>query len=429
MKRRIIFGVGAGMFGLAVDGLSGLMLYPLLLNRLGAEAAGLWMVMLSVAALMNLAQASMGPVITRNIARSFNNPKRLDDQIKNIKTIAALLTIALFFIGVILYFTYIELLFEKAGLKEVGWNSWMLFTAGIASFSYAQFRMFVLNGLGHVGIDKVARALCVAIGFGTAWVSVHFTHDFRALAASYCAQNIIFMIASNLAFRIQIRKTIKNGIAGRGRLDYELIKSGARILVLNSSAYILNNFAIFLAERNQGLDFVPKYTAMTRIGLLLSAISLLIPQMAFPYVARSSAENNIRQVRRYYVIGVLGSVTVFVFTSASVLLLADWLFPLWLGSANYLGKTYLASILLYFLIYVSHIAQSQPVLAIGAADFLLCAILNAIAVALIMLFTSDLFGIWSYPISLIFGTLPFSIYVARIGMKNILFHAKASNEK
>lgn len=427
MNRRIAFGVGAGMLGLAVDGVSGLLLYPVLLRNLGPEQAGLWMIMLSVAALMNLAQSSMAPTISRDIAQAMAVPSSLPGRISSASTIAALCSMCMLLLGLLLYPAYLGALFEKANLHAVAWSSWGLFSLGVAGFCHAQIHMFVLNGLGKVGIDKIVRAICVVLGFCAMWLSVHFTRDFRALAASYCLQNVVFMLACHFVFRRHVEQSVGRDAFTLGRLDYGLLKGGLRILVLNSSAYVLNNLAVFLAERNHGLEFVPKYTAMTRIGLLLAAISLLIPQMAFPYVARAWSERDTKLVRSYYVMGIAGATGAFLLASLAVLIAADWVFPLWLGNDNYLGKAYLATVLAYYFIYVCHVAQSQPVLAIGAADFLWCAILNAVAVALLMQYTDARLGIWSYPVALIAGTLPFSLYVASVGIRKILLEC-ASQE-
>ena len=87
IRKKLSFGIIAGGLSIAANGLSGLLVYPIILQKLSAEIAGLWFFFTSFTIIINLAKAGLAPIVMRRAASVItnNNERILHDYIKLIK--------------------------------------------------------------------------------------------------------------------------------------------------------------------------------------------------------------------------------------------------------------------------------------------------------------------------------------------------------
>jgi O-antigen/teichoic acid export membrane protein len=194
---------------------------------------------------------------------------------------------------------------------------------------------------------------------------------------------------------------------------------GSKLLVLSLLGYFLNNIGIFIIEGHFGISEVQKFNAISKVSSLVMAISVLIPQMLYPYIAGAWAKGDGALVQRYYRIGVMASMALAFSFCGGIVLVADWLMPIWLGPENYLGLQVLLPSLIYALIYVHHMAHATPTLACLGSGFIWCALVNvALAYPCILIAIKSL-GIAGVPVGLIVAVILPSIAVVSISLGKV----------
>jgi O-antigen/teichoic acid export membrane protein len=159
---------------------------------------------------------------------------------------------------------------------------------------------------------------------------------------------------------------------------------------------------------------------MLKVGILLTSVANLLPQMLYPYVAKAWASSDWRLCRRYYLLGVLGAVGVYIILATPIFLLREPLFTHWLGKGKYLGTAILGAFLVYQLIYVHQCAQASPVFASNGNAFIVPSIVSGILTPIMVIFLSRWFGLVGIPLGMIVGILPCSFMVIRTSWRSIM---------
>ncbi|HEY0967243.1 MAG TPA: hypothetical protein VGD88_07640 [Opitutaceae bacterium] len=407
-----MFGVGAGVISLGVDGLSSLLILRLLTSHLSAEKAGYWILVTSAGSLLLLLQCGLGPTVARAVAGltvhgDLSSQRMMLGAVRSaFRYVAAVVALA----AVAIYFAYLWPTARGAGLTTYAALGWFPYALGMAANLQGQSSLFVLNGHGEVGWDKVFRSIFTVLGFGAVWVALLLGADLPTLGFIYLGQNLLFwMVASRkLASFLGDAAAPLPAEAGQVR---GLFHEGSKLLLLNVLTFLITQFTIFIVERRFGITEVVSYAAMLRIGVLIGTIGSLLPQMLYPYVARAWAAQDYAKCRRYYLGGVLVAVGTTLIISIPLYLFGREVFTLWLGDKVPYSATCFAAVLGFYALYVYHAANATPALAVAGDAFTVPAIANAVMVLLLVLALSDTIGMLGVPLGMILGTLPASVYV------------------
>jgi O-antigen/teichoic acid export membrane protein len=212
-----------------------------------------------------------------------------------------------------------------------------------------------------------------------------------------------------------VKKKISNEILSNGnstkRKVVEIFKEGSQILVLNIVGILIMNKDIFLVERFLSLGTLPSFSALSRIQGIVMSISLLIPQMIFPFISQSYALGDFKNVKKMYWQGVIFSVVVALAISFILLIFSDIIFPLWLGKSNYLGGKILFLLLVMGFLSIQHNAHASAVISTGSNTFMFPAIINALLSLPMAYFGIKYFGIEGMILGNIIATILPSIYI------------------
>ena len=441
-RRKIVFGVGAGMVSTAVDGLVGLFNIHYYSICLPETASGFWMLLVTIGGFLILAQSSIVPVISRFTAQQCGPIESRAAGLANVRRLAQQALALLLVASLLSYLGYILPVGRKYHLGLTALTSWLLYTAGLACGLDASARFAVLNGLGEVGWDKVTRIGTSAAGGVLTWLSLRSDFGLLGLGVIYLIQGIVTLgLADHLLRKYRKRPSshFPEAISSRSSASElhpqsttgesqsqrrQLLVETGKILGLALFGYLVMNFGTLIIERHLGLEIVYKYASLLRVGMLLTSVASLIPQMLYPFVARAWTLGQFRSHRRYFLGGTALAIGTYLLGAVVVWFSAPLLSPIWLGPGKYLGANILGWILLSCGLLVVNVAISTPVLASIGNAFFGVSILNVtLVLPLVWLFTGW-WGISGAPIGMLVGTLIPTLWMVSRSWQLMLHHGR-----
>jgi len=421
-KKKIIFGVTAGILSTATDGLAGILNIHYLFKFLPEHAASFWLLVVTAGGVLLLAQNAVIPAVSRLIAQS--NKEVTSQSIRNLIWTIHRTTLGICFTmlagAIIVYFSYLEPLSSKNSLgPEAGWT-WVLYSFSIVAAFEATTLFSIVNGLGEVGLDKVMRIASSITGVVISWIGLTIGFGLPALGVASLASSITMLISSvyilrNLLIKKSITtKTVRNK-SSKGDLPLKnsaLMADIGKLTGLTLMSYFVINAGLFVIEKRFGLVAVSQYAPLIRVVSLLCTISIIIPHTVYPYVSKTWSQGDLRTHRILYLNSISSAILVYVASAAAVFCLAPHIIPRWIGEKNYLGGEVLLWILLFHGLVVWNTAFVSPVLASVGNAFVLPSVVNLVLVLTLLWPMSTVFGLKGIPIAMIVGSLPTSIWVA-----------------
>jgi O-antigen/teichoic acid export membrane protein len=406
-RKKIMFGVAAGMISLAIDGLAGLIILGLLVRYLPPKAASYWLLITTTGSFLLLLQCGLGPTVAREVGQTRipENQPRLPQLFGTIRQAFVFVAALVAVVAVALYFFYLRGVARSNGLGSQTAAAWFLYAAGVAMNLQGQGRLFIMDGFGEVGWEKVFRIFFTTFGLAAIWIALRAGASVMQLGAIYAVQNALFWLAAARKTHVALPVTRVTAPPLPGQL-IRLLHEGGKILFLNVTAFAVTYTGVYVVQSRFGLAAVTPFTAMLKVGVLLVSVSMLLPQMLYPYVATAWAGNDRDRCRRYYLVGVSGAVGIFIVLAVPLFLLRDTLFTHWLGKGQYLGAATLGAFLVYQLLYVNHAAQGTPVLASMGNAFIAPSILAALLMPSLEVLLPRWLGVVGIPIGMILGILP-----------------------
>ncbi len=269
----------------------------------------------------------------------------------------------------------------------------------------AQGRLFIMDGFGEVGWEKVFRIFFSTFGLAAIWIALRSGAGMVTLAVIYAVQNALFWLVA--ACKVHVALPITRIIAppSQGQLR-KLFHDGGKLLFLHVSYFTVTYFGVFVVQKRLGLAAVAPFSAVLKVGLLLASVSILIPQMLYPYVATAWASHDRDRCKRYYLLGILGAVGIYILLAIPIFLLREPLFTHWLGRDKYPGTATLGVLLLYELLYVHHVGHATPMLATMGNAFIFPTITNVILTPIFVALLPARYGLVGIPLGMILGALP-----------------------
>lgn len=410
-QKRIRLGFGAGIISLVVDGMAGIILIHLLFKNLSSQEAGFWSLLTTAGSFFLLLPSALSPAISRTIAQchwdeSKSTPQAAPSQIQYT---VRLQQIALLVLSVFVFLIYILPILNTNALTQAGTIAWVLYSFGLLITSEALGHIACLNGFGEVGWDKVIRVGTTTVGLIANWWLLSVGIGLVGLSFVFVLQSVGLLLLAKYLCKQRSYETFQwNGQLVTAK---PLIFEASKILFLAGAGYIVSNSGILVVETRFGLENVARFNAIIRVGTMLASICTLYPQMTYPYIAQAWSRKNREKVRELYITGVIIALSLSILGSIMIGITSKWIFPLWLGSENYLGTEILLWTLAYQIVYVHHVAHSTPVLAAVGDTFALPALSNAFLVPICIGWSANSFGMVGVPIGMLVGTLMPSIWV------------------
>lgn len=422
-NKEILKGLLFSNANILIEGIFGIILYPILLHKFDVEIAGLWIFFLSFYPIVNLAQAGIGTVVSR-VA---NKNTRLDvsiDFLMQLRLIYYAIVLAMGLICFVLYFNYIKIRVSLLNVESQGTWAWILISLSFCVKMYFNRNFHLLNSFGIVGRDKLSTSITTLINLTGISLVIYLDLNIAYLGLVYFFSSIFYGRVSMVMIN-QINPQEKFNSNGKisAKKIFEMCFEGGKILILNLTAFVVLQLGLFISEKYFGLQTFTYYSALVKMSALVIAISTSISSILFPYIALSFNKRNKGMVIRRYKQNINLSITVGVVLYFILLISAEFIIPLWLGKEGYLGINVLLPICLLGLIYITHTAHANSIIATGTNTFLIPAITNSIFSSLLMVLGAKFFGLEGMIYGGIIGCIPSSIYViiwSKKFMKNLI---------
>jgi O-antigen/teichoic acid export membrane protein len=427
-NKRILFGVAAGAISLGIDGIAGLLLFRLLARYLPPETSGFWILVTTTGSLLQLLQCGLGPSVARRVAQAsaVNDPAVMEQTVATVRKALTYVVGAVIFGSLLLYPAQLASPANKIDHRWQAATAWFIYAASIGLNLFGQGYLFVLNGLGHVGWDKVLRIFTSTAAILATWSVLSMGHGIVALS--------IIQLIVNAAFLAAARAKLRGMLPGDGgiaksdtNLFRELFAAGFKLLVLNLLGFTVTNFGLLATERRFGLAVLTPFAAMFKIGALLTTFAGLVSTMSYPYVSKHHAQGEKGACRKYYLYGVAASLLIYAVLGIPTYLFGQLLFDSWLGKGQYLGNYTFGLVLVFNAILANHTAHSMPVLAVAGNAFMVPAIVNGILVVALTLILPTHFGLNGIPLAMILGTVFPSAFVVHVAVRQFLGFGSATS--
>ncbi len=412
--RKISFGFVLGILSRAVDGIVGLVLFPVLLKFMSKDTVGIWILFMSFSYVINLAQAGLGPVIVRLAAEAkanfdFSQTNLLYNTVTRGYLLVVLVVIIITFA---IYVFYVGPVLSHHNLSEAGTLSWIMVSMGYILRIYATRNINMINGCGELGWDKLLQIIVTIFSIVFFYIMLQCGFGLTGLGMVFFIASIIYSFGAGTAQQYFVKSSVNwSDQSIKWQSIQVLFKQSAPLLIVNVSAFLVMNTDVFIIERLFGLSVLPFYSALSKVVILIITVSTLIQQMTYPYVAMYWTQHKHELCASIYIKSVLTSVGIGLILSLGAYFLAPFIVPLWLGSGNYLGGHIFGLQLLFGLIYIHHSAHASSVIATGANNFMIPAVINALLSVPLSYLLGKYMGIHGVVLGNILATLVPSIYV------------------
>ena len=345
-----------------------------------------------------------------------SDPAAMAQIVATVRRALVYVVAAVLFAGVILYPIQLS---SSAKTIDQEWQaaaSWLIYSASIGLNLFGQGYLFILNGIGHVGWDKVLRTFSSIASILAMWAALANGSGIVTLAAIQLVISIGFLVASKARLKAKLPMEFTDVRPDANSL-LNLFSAGSKLLVLNLLGFAVTNFGLLVTEKRFGLAALLPLAAMLKIGTLLTTLSTLGATMSYPYIAKADTQSDKGACRRYYVFGVVGSLATYAVLAVPIYMFGRTLFEIWLGPGQYLGDFTFALVLVFHAILANHAAHSMPVLAVAGNAFMVPAVINGLLVVVLTLFLPKHLGIDSIPIAMILGTIGPSAFVVHVAVR------------
>ena len=423
LNKQISFGFIFYNLHIFIEGISGLLLYPILIENLDINLAGLWVFFLSFSPIISLAQAGLGTVVTR-VSSLYTKDKTSFNFLHHLKYSYLLVVFFVSIICSIIYFFYIRGKLFELNILEDGSLAWLMISVSFCFRMYFVKNFHVLNGFGIVGWDKITNAFITVINLIGIYFVVVNNLSFYYLGVVYFSSAIIYALISSQVLnytKIKARFSLISKQINKNEI-YKIFSESGKILVLNITAFIVLQLNLFVAEYFFGLKIFTYYSGLVKLNALVIAIASTVSSILFPFISMAFNNNDIFKVKKLFKRNVLFSFSLAFFAYLFLIIIADFAVPIWLGKEGYLGDAIFIPLCVMGLLYINHVAHANSVIALGANTFIVPAILNAIFSTIFSIFGAKYFGLLGMVYGSILGLILPSIYVvywSRNHIKNL----------
>lgn len=300
---------------------AGVILLPFILNKMPAEAVGIWNIFTVIIMLVNILDFGFSPSFARNLSYIFSGAKELQKEgVRQVSdgevdygllkgTLTAMRRfyrwIALACFGLLAttgtaYFAYI--LRKYTGDKTDAMIAWLLLIAINCYNLYTLYYDALLLGKGYIKRNQqiiiVAQGTYLVLAIGLIYAGL-------GLSAIVGAQLIATVVRRILAYRTfftqEMRASLKEAQEQDARKILRVIYPNAvKVGLTQLGAFAINKSAVLIGSVFLSLEAVACYGITLQVMDVLTRCATVPYRSFIPKLAQARAENDIEQLRRYY---------------------------------------------------------------------------------------------------------------------------------
>lgn len=410
--KKISFGFVISILSVGIQGLAGLAIIPILLKFLSEGIVGLWILFTSFTNLILLGQAGLSTVVTRYSAiiksKSITNYEFWGIS----RTLYLMAVLFVFIICFVTYFIFISPTLREEDFVFEGTVCWIFFSASFLIQVYSSKYIHIINGFGEVGWDKLIRLITALLNLFGFFAALEIGLSFKFLGVVFFVTSLVGAFSSYFLynkFDTGLIKRVKSKVQLQNITVY--LKESFKILVLNVTSYLILQANFIIIKHFSGLEILPYYGGLFRVTSLIMAITGIVTTIFFPFITQTYTNGEIGRLKGLIKVNVVLCGSVSVVLSFILLLVGDWLVPVWLGEGGYLGNTVFGIMLIMTIIYSVVTAFAQTIIAIGANTFVEVAIIQGFLSVSLSYFIGSYYGLTGILIGNLVGTIIPGVYI------------------
>jgi O-antigen/teichoic acid export membrane protein len=408
-RKMIGIGVIFGVLYLLFEGGGALILTKLLVQSATRTEAGVFTLITYTLALSNLLITSLGPAITRSISQAIGSAECSDEQVRASRATVflSLILMSAIFIGIVSFHRYIL----KDDLATI--QIWGIFLTGHLLRLYGFSQCYILLGYGKIGADRFYQCLFSLCYLLLACLLFHTYKTLNSISTAYllvglfCASTswiVTRLFHKKISLKIKPKKRAFSDNAMISNIR-QLVFEGGALILNNAIGFVLVNGDVFIVQYLFGKEILAEYALYSRLCALIIATAGLIPQMYFPLVSKSWAQNDLLACLRYRKDGLLYSLGFAFIGSTLSILIYGWVIKWVFAMTTQISSNILYLVSIYALLLVHTAANGLPVIATGKTAFIKLSLYNACLCLLLGWGGGMLFGVLGVLGGFIVGSL------------------------
>lgn len=413
-KREIIWSYAGTAFMIG----AGVLLLPFILNKMPDETVGVWNIFQTITALVLLLDFGFRPTFARNISYIFSGVKSLQkdgvehtDSNANVDygllkgSLAAMKRfyqwIALAVFGLLLtagtvYFYYI--LQKYSGDRMDAFIAWLLLIAINCYNLYTFYYDALLTGKGYVKQSQQINMLGQVVYIGLAIGLIYAGFGLTAIVGSQFVSTIIRRyLTYKVFFTAQLKEKLTCVQAQEPKNILKAITPNAiKIGLTNLGGFCVNKSAILIGSAFLTLEQIACYGITIQVMDILARCASVFYQSYTPKLAQCRAENNLPQLKRYYLLCTGSLWAVFMIGGIAWIFLGEWALAFMNSQTHFVPIGMLCVMLLISALEHNHAVSAGFIMADNKIPFFIPSLLSGGATVILLfvfLYIFDL-GIW-----------------------------------
>ena len=413
-KREIIWSYAGTAFMIG----AGVLLLPFILNKMPDETVGVWNIFQTITALVLLLDFGFRPTFARNISYIFSGVKALQkdgvahtDSNANVDygllkgSLAAMKRfyqwIALAVFGLLLtagtvYFYYI--LQKYSGDRTDAFIAWLLLIAINCYNLYTFYYDALLTGKGYVKQSQQINMLGQVVYIGLAIGLIYAGFGLTAIVGSQFVSTVIRRyLTYKVFFTAQLKEKLACVEAQEPKNILKAITPNAiKIGLTNLGGFCVNKSAILIGSAFLSLEQIACYGITIQVMDILARCASVFYQSYTPKLAQYRAENNLPQLKRYYLLCTGSLWAVFIIGGLAWIFLGEWALAFMNSQTHFVPIGMLCVMLLISALEHNHAVSAGFIMADNKIPFFIPSLLSGGATVILLfvfLYIFDL-GIW-----------------------------------
>lgn len=397
---------------------AGVILLPFILHKMPQETVGIWNIFQTITALVLMLDFGFRPTFARNISYIFSGVKTLQkDGVSHIDADAevdygllkgsllamrrfyswmALAVFAVLLTAGTAYFYYI--LQKYNGDRQDALIAWILLIAINCYNLYTFYYDALLTGKGYVKrsqqINMLGQAIYLALAIGLIYAGFGLT----AIVTSQLVSTIVRRI---LIYRVFFTPELKSHLESADPQEPKEILSAItpnaiKIGLTQLGGFLVNKSAILIGSAFLTLEEIACYGITIQVMDILARCATVPYQSFMPKLAQFRAENNLAELRRYYLCCTASLWAIYFVGGLAFVFLGDWALDIIHSQTHFVPTIMLCVMLLISTLEHNHAQSAGFIMADNRIPFFIPSLISGAATVLLLwIFLSPLnLGIW-----------------------------------
>ena len=397
---------------------AGVLLLPFILHKLPQETVGIWNIFQTITLLVLILDFGFRPSFARNISYIFSGVKTLQKNgvshteadsnvdygllkgtlmaMKGFYRWMAIAVFAILATAGTAYFYYI--LQKYSGDQQDAMIAWVLLIAINCYNLYTFYYDALLTGKGYVKRTQQINMLGQTVYVGLSIALIYLGFGLTAIVSSQLVSIVIRRILTyRVFFTAELKARLDSAVAIEPKGILAAITPNAiKIGLTQFGGFLVNKSAILIGSAFLTLEQVACYGITLQVMDILARCATVPYQSYMPKLAQCRAENDLTELKRYYLICTGSLLLVYLIGGISWVFFGNWALDIIHSQTYFLPTAMLCVMLIISTLEQNHVVSAGFIMADNKIPFFIPSLVSGAATVLLLcIFFNPLqMGIW-----------------------------------